>query len=97
MAMTFIIALSNNCYISFFETSILLYHKTNAMKKNMGNTDKIIRILVALVIILLYFTHQISGMLAIVGLILSGIFILTSFISFCPLYLPFGINTCKKN
>jgi hypothetical protein len=66
------------------------------MKKNMGSTDKIIRILVALVIILLYFTHQISGTLAIVGLILSGIFILTSFISFCPLYLPFGLSTRKK-
>lgn len=91
-----IIALSNICYISFFETSILLQDKTNAMKKNMGSTDKIIRILVALVIILLYFTHQISGTLAIVGLILSGIFILTSFISFCPLYMPFGISTRKK-
>jgi len=62
----------------------------------MGSTDKIIRILVALVIILLYFTHLISGTLAIVGLILSGIFILTGFISFCPLYLPFGISTRKK-
>lgn len=67
------------------------------MKKNMGNTDKIIRILVALVIIVLYFTHQINGTLAIIGLILSGIFILTSFISFCPLYLPFGISTRKKD
>ncbi len=63
----------------------------------MGNIDKIIRILVALVIIALYFTHQISGTLAIIGLVLSGIFILTSFISFCPLYLPFGINTRKKD
>jgi hypothetical protein len=66
------------------------------MKKNMGSTDKIIRILVALVIILLYFTDQLSGTLAIIGLVLSGIFILTSFISFCPLYLPFGISTRKK-
>lgn len=67
------------------------------MKKNMGNIDKIVRILVALIIIILYFMHQISGTLAIVGLILSGIFILTSFISFCPLYLPFGISTRKKD
>jgi hypothetical protein len=66
------------------------------MKKNMGSTDKVIRILVALVIIVLYFTGQVSGTLAIIGLILSGIFILTSFISFCPLYLPFGISTRKK-
>ena len=62
----------------------------------MGSTDKIVRILLALIIILLYFTHLISDKLAIVGLILSGIFILTSFISFCPLYMAFGINTRKK-
>lgn len=66
------------------------------MKKNMGSADKIIRILVALVIIVLYMTHQISDTLAVIGLILSGVFILTSFISFCPLYLPFGISTRKK-
>lgn len=66
------------------------------MKKNMGNTDKVIRILVALAIIILYFTQLINGTLAIVGLILSGIFIATSFVSFCPLYLPFGISTRKK-
>ena len=66
------------------------------MKKNMGVTDKIIRILVAAVVVVLYFTNVISGTLGIVLLILSGIFILTSLISFCPLYLPFGISTLKK-
>ena len=66
------------------------------MKKNMGNADKIIRVLVALVIATLYFTHQVSGAWATAGLIVSGIFILTSFISFCPLYFPFGISTRKK-
>ena len=66
------------------------------MKKNMGNIDKSIRILIALTIIVLYATHQISGTIAIIGLIVSGIFILTSFIGICPLYLPFGINTGKK-
>ena len=66
------------------------------MKKNMGSIDKAVRILVAVAIIVLYFTHQISGTIAIIGLVLSGIFILTSFISFCPLYLPFGISTRKK-
>lgn len=66
------------------------------MKKNMGNIDKIVRIIVALIILLLYFTHQINGTLAIIGLVVSGIFILTSFISFCPLYLPFNISTRKK-
>jgi hypothetical protein len=66
------------------------------MKKNMGNTDKVIRILVAVVIAVLYFTHQINGTLAIIGLVVSGIFIVTSFMSFCPLYWPFGISTSKK-
>ncbi|MBS1637536.1 MAG: DUF2892 domain-containing protein [Bacteroidetes bacterium] len=66
------------------------------MKKNMGNTDRVIRILIALVIVALYLTHLINGTLAIVGLVLAGIFILTSFISFCPLYLPFGLSTRKK-
>lgn len=66
------------------------------MKKNIGTIDKTIRILLAVVVIALYFTHVISGVLAIVLLIISGILILTSLISFCPLYFPFGINTTKK-
>ena len=53
------------------------------MKKNMGNIDKVIRILVALVIAVLYFMHVINGTVAIIGLILAAVFILTSFVSFC--------------
>jgi hypothetical protein len=66
------------------------------MKTNMGLADKIIRILIAAVVAVLYFVNVVSGTLAIVLLILSGIFILTSLIGFCPLYWPFGINTRKK-
>jgi len=66
------------------------------MKKNMGLIDKVIRILVAIVILILFLTHVISGVLAIVLLILAGVFVLTSLISFCPLYLPFGIKTFRK-
>jgi len=66
------------------------------MKKNIGTIDKIVRIILALVIVALYFTHVISGVLTIVLLVLAGILILTSLISFCPLYLPFGIKTNKK-
>jgi uncharacterized membrane protein len=66
------------------------------MKKNMGNLDRMLRIMVALTIIALYFTHIISGIVASVGLVLSGVFILTSFIGVCPLYLPFGISTEEK-
>ena len=66
------------------------------MKKNMGTADKVIRILVAIIIAVLYFTNLITGTTAIILLILAGVFILTSFISFCPLYFPFGISTRKK-
>jgi len=66
------------------------------MKANMGSTDKIIRILAAVLIAVLYFTNQITGTTAIILLVLAGVFILTSLISFCPLYLPFGISTRPK-
>ena len=66
------------------------------MKKNMGTTDKLIRIVVAIVIVILYYTDVISGTLAIVLGALAAIFVFTSFISFCPLYAPFGINTCSN-
>jgi hypothetical protein len=66
------------------------------MKKNIGTIDKVIRILVAAVVAVLYFTNIISGTVAIILLIVSTIFILTSLISFCPLYLPFGLSTRKK-
>ncbi|OEY73647.1 YgaP family membrane protein [Salegentibacter salarius] len=65
------------------------------MKKNMGSADKIIRIIIAAIIGLLYFTGTISGTLGMVLLVLAGIFVLTSFISFCPLYAPFGVSTCS--
>lgn len=67
------------------------------MKANMGTADKAIRIVVALVIIGLYFTNQITGTAAIILLIFAGIFILTSFLSFCPLYYPFGLSTKKDS
>ena len=63
----------------------------------MGSTDKIIRILIALVICVLYYTETIKGTTAIVLGAFAIIFLITSFISFCPLYLPFGINTSKKS
>lgn len=66
------------------------------MKPNMGKADKVVRILVAIAITGLYFANLISGTVAIVLLVLAGVFVLTSFMSFCPLYLPFGISTRKK-
>ncbi len=66
------------------------------MKKNMGSLDKGIRIVIAIAIALLYYFNVIEGTLAYVLMALAIIFLLTSFISFCPLYLPFGWNTCKR-
>ena len=65
------------------------------MKPNMGTADKVVRILAAIVIAGLYFANIISGTVAIILLILAGVFIITSFMSFCPLYLPFGFSTKK--
>lgn len=66
------------------------------MKANMGTIDRIARVLVAVIIGVLYFTGVISGTLAIVLMVFAGIFILTSLVSFCPLYLPFGLSTKKE-
>ncbi|GAB2819509.1 YgaP family membrane protein [Ferruginibacter profundus] len=65
------------------------------MKKNMGSTDRITRLLIAAVVAVLYFTNVITGTLGIVLLIIAGVFVLTSVISFCPLYTILGISTCK--
>lgn len=67
------------------------------MKQNMGNIDKMIRIIVAAVIAGLFMANIISGTLGYVLLALSAVFVLTSFVSFCPLYLPFGISTKKRS
>jgi hypothetical protein len=64
------------------------------MKKNMGIWDRTIRLLVAALIAVLYFTKVINGVTAIILLIIAGVFLLTSLFSFCPLYKPFGFNTC---
>ena len=65
------------------------------MKKNMGGLDRIIRFIAAVVVAVLYYTGIIEGTLAYVLLALGAIFLLTSFVSFCPLYALVGLNTCK--
>ena len=65
------------------------------MKKNMGQTDKLIRVFIAFIIAVLYYTQVINGTLALVLLALATILVVTSFINFCPLYTIFGLNTCK--
>ena len=64
------------------------------MKKNMGNADRVIRLLLAAVIAVLYFTNVITGVFGIVLLVVAGVFVLTSLVSSCPLYTLIGVNTC---
>jgi uncharacterized membrane protein len=66
------------------------------MKKNMGTADRIIRVIIAAIFIALYYNGIIGGVLGIVLIALSVIFVATSLISFCPLYLPFGLSTLRK-
>jgi hypothetical protein len=67
------------------------------MKKNMGTIDKVIRILLAIVVGVLYMTDSISGVAAVILGIIAVIFILTSIIGFCPLYVPLKISTIGKS
>ena len=64
------------------------------MKKNIGTTDRIIRIIIAAAIAVLYFTNIIPGTIGIVLIAVAGIFVLTSLVSFCPLYALAGLSTC---
>jgi len=66
------------------------------MQKNMGTIDRLLRTIIAIVIIVLYFTGQITGTAAIILGILAVVFLLTSAVSFCPLYVPLKINTKKQ-
>jgi Na+(H+)/acetate symporter ActP len=66
------------------------------MKKNMGTVDRIIRVILAIVVAVLYYTGQISGIAVIILGILAVIFVVTSAIGFCPLYVPFKISTLGK-
>ena len=70
--------------------------KEKNMKKNMGTVDRIIRVIIAVIFGVLYFTGIITGVLGIVLLVLGVVFVLTSLISFCPIYAPFGFRTCPN-
>jgi hypothetical protein len=65
------------------------------MKANMGSGDRIIRLVVAVIFATLFFTETAGGTLGIILMTLAVVFTLTSVVSFCPLYAPFGINTCS--
>ncbi|UTW63209.1 DUF2892 domain-containing protein [bacterium SCSIO 12741] len=65
------------------------------MKKNMGTADRVIRVIIAAVAAVLYFMELVPPMVGIVLMVLGGVFLLTSLVSFCPLYTLFGIKTCS--
>lgn len=64
------------------------------MKKNMGNIDRIVRVLAAVLIGYLYFAGIVSGTVGVALLVVAGVFVLTSLVSFCPLYSLLGVSTC---
>jgi hypothetical protein len=66
------------------------------MKRNMSNTDRIIRVLIAALFAYLYFSGIVTGALGIILLVLGAVFLLTALVAFCPLYLPFKFSTYKK-
>jgi hypothetical protein len=66
------------------------------MKKNVGTIDKTARILIAVILVILYFTNVLSGTLGIILLALSAILVVTSLVSFCPIWLGLGVSTRKK-
>ncbi len=66
------------------------------MKKNIGSSDKIIRIIAALLFAALYFTGTVTGILGIILIALAAVFVLTVIFGTCPIYLPFGISTIGK-
>lgn len=65
------------------------------MKKNVGNVDKIVRVMIAALAAALYFNETLTGVWGIVALVVGGVMLLTSTLSICGLYMLFGINTCK--
>ena len=67
------------------------------MKKNVGSTDKVVRIVLAALFAVLFFTKVVTGIVGIVLLVLGVIFVATSLVSFCPIYAIFGMSTCPTN
>jgi len=81
---------SHRLHHSLFQT----IETTTIMKKNMGSTDKVIRLILAAVFAALYFSGNVTGVLGYVLLALGAIFVLTSLVSFCPIYAVVGLSTC---
>lgn len=68
------------------------------MKKNVGTVDSTIRIVAAIILLILFFTHVVHGTLGIIFLIVGLILLFTGLIRYCPLYGLFKCDTfLKKN
>lgn len=80
---------------SFGKFQVILKFNDKSMNKNMGSTDRAIRLSLAAVLVLLYFFDFVSGSLGIAALGVAVVLLLTSLVSFCPLYFLLGLTTCK--
>lgn len=94
------INVAKNCVLVCFINKVVIviiqsFLKEKNMKKNMGTADRIIRITLAIVVGLLYYNKIITGTVGILLIVLAAIFIITSFVGFCPLYKLVGINSCS--
>ncbi|MFH1049723.1 MAG: DUF2892 domain-containing protein [bacterium] len=65
------------------------------MKKNIGTVDRVIRLIAAVVLVVLFFTKLVTGTWGIIILVVAALLLITNLFKFCPAYMPFGINTCK--
>lgn len=66
------------------------------MKRNIGIADKVVRIVIAIIAALLFFTNTVTGTIGYIILAFGAIMLATALVNFCGLYAPFGINTCKR-
>lgn len=80
----------------FTDSTMHITNRSTIMKKNMGTADRVVRTIIAIIVAVLYFTGQITGTAAIILGILAIVFLLTSLVGTCPLYLPVGLSTNKK-
>jgi len=64
------------------------------MQKNMGTIDRVVRLILAAVAVLLYYNGTLTGTIGIIALVVAAVFTLTSVVSFCPIYRLVGMSTC---
>ena len=84
----------NEYNIDFYYSILTL--KANFMKKNVGTIDLVIRLAIVALVVVLYFTNVISGIVGIVLMVVAGILLLTTIFRICPIYLALGISTRSK-